>query len=90
MTRTGPHSGTSEPLMEPVAIAPSRTGHLVLHPAHPQKDQAHRVARELANEGRPVSRRALRSGGIRGSNEALNTLARTITAELANEQTNVA
>jgi hypothetical protein len=88
--RTGPSTGTGEPRMQPVSITPSRTGRLVLHPAHPQKDQAHRVARELANAGRPVSRRALRSGGIKGSNEALNALARTITAELANEQTNVA
>ncbi len=33
--------------------------------------------------GKPVSRRALRSEGIRGSNQALNALARMINAELA-------
>jgi hypothetical protein len=41
------------------------------------------VARRLAAAGKPVSRRALRSGGITGSNEALNVLARELTAELA-------
>jgi hypothetical protein len=33
------------------------------------------------SEPKPVSRRALRSEGIRGSNEALNALARVINAE---------
>ena len=41
------------------------------------------LARRLAAAGKPVSRRALRSGGIRGSNEALNRLAHTLNAELA-------
>jgi hypothetical protein len=41
------------------------------------------AASRLAEAGRPVSRRALRSEGIRGSNQALNALARTINAELA-------
>jgi hypothetical protein len=41
------------------------------------------AAGRLAAAGRPVSRRALRSAGIRGSNQALNALARTINAELA-------
>jgi hypothetical protein len=50
-------------------------------PTAPQVDQARTIARRLAATGRPVSRRALRSGGIRGS-EALNALARMITAEL--------
>jgi hypothetical protein len=56
-------------------------------PAHPQKQQALRIALELGDAGRPVSRRALRSGGIKGSNEALNTLAHMIKAELLNEGT---
>jgi hypothetical protein len=46
-------------------------------------DQARLVARRLAAAGTPISRRALRSGGIRGSNEALNRLARLLNAELA-------
>jgi hypothetical protein len=45
--------------------------------------QARVAAGRLAAAGRPVSRRTLRSEGIRGSNQALNALARTINAELA-------
>ena len=45
--------------------------------------QARVAASRLAAAGRPVSRRALRGEGIRGSNQALNALARTINAELA-------
>src|SRR6266536_788375 len=52
-------------------------------PAQPQQDQARLVACKLAAAGKPVSRRALRSGGVRGSNEALNALVGTINAELA-------
>jgi hypothetical protein len=50
--------------------------------------QAFRIARELA-AGKPVSRRALRNGGVKGSNERLNALARLLNAELANEQASV-
>src|SRR5690242_3217025 len=39
-------------------------------------DQARVVARRLVADGKPVSRRALRCGGVKGSNEALNALAR--------------
>jgi hypothetical protein len=45
--------------------------------------QARLAASRLTAAGRPVSRRALRSEGIRGSNQALNALACTINAELA-------
>ncbi len=48
-----------------------------------QMDQARFVARRLAAVGRPVSRRALRSGGVTGSIQALNVLARMINAERA-------
>jgi hypothetical protein len=51
-------------------------------PAGPRVDQARVIARRLAATGKPVSRRALRSGGVTGSNEALNALARMINAEL--------
>jgi hypothetical protein len=51
--------------------------------AQPEMDQARLIARRLAASGKPVSRRALRSGGVRGSNEALNALARQVNAELA-------
>ena len=52
-------------------------------PAQPQVDQARVIARRLAAAGKPVSRRALRSGGVTGSNEALNALAHMINAERA-------
>ena len=46
-------------------------------------EQARLLAIRLATAGKPVSRRALRSGGIRGSNQALNRLAGKLNAELA-------
>ena len=64
-----------------------RHGHAITgpgsRPAHPQADQAHVIARRLAAVGKPVSRRALSSGGVTGSNQALNALARMINTELA-------
>ena len=83
----GRPSGSGESLTQHSSVAPSSTGHPVLDHARPQKEQALRVARELAGAGRPVSRRTLRSGGVKGSNEALNALARMINAELMNEGT---
>ncbi len=46
-------------------------------------NQARLIAGRLTAAGKPVSRRALRSEGIKGSNQALNALARRINAELA-------
>ncbi len=46
-------------------------------------NQARLIASRLTAAGKPVSRRALRSEGIKGSNQALNALARRINAELA-------
>ena len=51
--------------------------------AQPQLERARIVARRLAAVGKPVSRRALRSGGVKGSNEALSALAHIINAERA-------
>ena len=45
-------------------------------------DQARLIARRLVAAGKPISRRALRNAGLKGSNEALNALARTINTEL--------
>jgi hypothetical protein len=45
-------------------------------------DQARLVARQLAEHGKPVSRRALSSRGVKGSNETLNALAHHVNAEL--------
>jgi hypothetical protein len=52
-------------------------------PALAEISQARLIASRLTAAGKPVSRRALRSEGIKGSNQALNALARTINAELA-------
>jgi len=41
------------------------------------------LAARLIAGGQPVSRRALRAGGVRGSNEALNALAQMVNDELA-------
>jgi hypothetical protein len=54
-----------------------------LRPAQRQTDQARVVGRRLAASGKPLSRRALRRAGVRGSNETLNALARMINAERA-------
>jgi hypothetical protein len=48
----------------------------------PDIDYARGIARELARAGQHVSRRALRSRGVKGSNEALNALALRLSAEL--------
>jgi hypothetical protein len=50
--------------------------------AQQQLDHARLIGHKLAAAGKPVSRRALRSNGVKGSNEALNALARKIDAEL--------
>jgi hypothetical protein len=52
-------------------------------PGQTEAGQARLIASRLAAAGTPVSRRALRSRGMRGSNAALNALAREINAELA-------
>lgn len=51
--------------------------------ARPETGQARLIAHRLAAAGKPVSRRPLRTGGVKGSNEALNALARQVNAELA-------
>jgi hypothetical protein len=55
--------------------------------AQPPLERARSVARELAAAGKPVSRRALRSGGVKGSNQTLNALAHKINAERAERPT---
>jgi hypothetical protein len=47
------------------------------------------IALRLATAGKPVTRRALRNGGVKGSNESLNALARQLNAESASEQATV-
>jgi hypothetical protein len=59
----------------------------ITRPLQSQIDQASTAARELAPAGRTVSRRVLRRADVRGSNETLNALARTINAELGGTST---
>jgi hypothetical protein len=70
--------------------APLRDGHGVAeYPAPAPRaaesdiDHARSIALALAEGGQRVSRRALRSRGVRGSNEVLNALALRLSAELA-------
>ena len=85
--RTGPPARTSEPPRPPgPAGPPGPAKDLIPGPPRQQDVQAFRIARELAAAGKPVSRRALRNGGVKGSNESLNALARLLNAEIANEQ----
>jgi hypothetical protein len=51
--------------------------------AQQRLEHARLIGSTVAAAGKPVSRRALRSNGVKGSNEALNTLARHISIELA-------
>jgi hypothetical protein len=53
--------------------------------AEPGIEHARAIARELAGAGQRISRRALRSQGVRGSNEALSALALILSAELASD-----
>ena len=76
LTASGPSAGTrTSPQQDHDAKAatPSLSG----------IGQARRAASRLTAAGKPVSRRTLRSEGIRGSNQALSSLAVMINAELA-------
>ena len=83
--RTSSPARTSEPARPDSAAPPSTDGQLVPGPLHQADEQALRIARALAAASKPVSRRTLRSGGVKGSNERLNALARQLNAELAND-----
>ena len=56
-------------------------------PGGTETDLARLAAGELAAAGKPVSRRALRASGIKGSNQALNALALMLKAETASQVT---
>ncbi len=71
-----------QPRTRPVPVpdgAAVRTG----TPLHAEIGRARLAASGLAASGRQVSRRALRNAGIKGSNQALNALARQLNAELS-------
>ena len=76
--RTSSPARTSEPARPDSAAPPSTDGQLVPGPLHQADEQALRIARALAAASKPVSRRTLRSGGVKGSNERLNALARQL------------
>ncbi len=84
---TGPaktKARTSPPPRSPspaTPLNPAKTPDPDPRPGHDR--EALRIARKLTAEGKPVSRRTLRRGGIKGSNEKLNALARLLNAELA-------
>jgi hypothetical protein len=71
------------------AVPPGAAGRVVSSPPDQGGVQASLIALKLVTAGKPVSRRALRNGGVKGSNASLNALARQLSAEFANEQTAV-
>ena len=83
--RTSPQRGPASLLAPDSAAPPSTDGQLVPGPLDQADEQALRIARALAAASKPVSRRTLRSEGVKGSNERLNALARQLKAELAND-----
>jgi hypothetical protein len=88
--RASPPARTREPRCPSGSAGPPGPAKdLTPGPPRQQKVPALPIARELAAAGKPVSRRALRSHGIKGSNEGLNALARQLNAELANDRTTV-
>ena len=75
--RASPSPGTSGSALSPGPAAPPGVGGHVVSSSRDQGGvQASLVALRLATAGKPVSRRALRNGGVKGSNESLNALAR--------------
>jgi hypothetical protein len=85
--RPGPSSGTgaSAPLPDP-AVPPGATRSVVSRSPGQGEVQASLVALKLVTAGKPVTRRALRNGGVKGSNTRLNALALQLNAEHAREQ----
>ena len=83
---SGPPAVATRPV-RPETLAVVRTTAPEPRDARTQTDQAHRIARRLAATGKPVSRRALRDAGVKGSNESLNALARKLNAQPADERT---
>jgi hypothetical protein len=87
-----PDRTTSEPRPPgPTRTRPRHDDHAAVEPAAPDPhtaepgtEHARGIASELAGAGQRISRRTLRSRGVKGSNEALNALALTLNAELSN------
>jgi hypothetical protein len=85
--RTSPSPRTSGSALSPGSAAPPGAAGRVVSSSPDQGGiQAALTALRLVTAGKPVSRRALRNGGVKGSNESLNALARQLNAEFAKEQ----
>jgi hypothetical protein len=85
--RTSPSPGTSASALSPGSAAPPGAAERVVSRSRDQDGiQASLIALKLATAGKPVPRRVLRNGGVKGSNESLNALARQLNAEFASEQ----
>jgi hypothetical protein len=85
--RISPSPRTSGSALSPGSAAPPGAAGRVVSSSRDQEGvQASLIALRLVTAGKPVSRRALRNGGVKGSNESLNALARQLNAEFANEQ----
>jgi hypothetical protein len=69
--------------LQPEPATDARTSGPKPSDTRPETDRARLIALSLAAAKKPVSRRALRSAGVKGSNESLNALARKVNAELA-------
>jgi hypothetical protein len=83
----GPSSRTGASALPPdPAAPPGAAGRVVSRSPDQGGIQASLVALKLVTAGKPVSRRALRNGGVTGSNARLNALARQLNGEFANEQ----
>jgi hypothetical protein len=84
-TGEGPSASSGPPPQTRTVPQPDHSGRARARaPSQAEVEQACLIARRLISAGKPVSRRALRDGGMKGSNEALNTLARVINDELGN------
>jgi hypothetical protein len=85
--RPGPSSRTGASALPPdPAAPPGAAGRVVSRSPDQGGVQASLVALKLVTAGKPVTRRALRNGGVKGSNARLNALALQLNAEYANEQ----
>jgi len=77
LTGSGPPPGTATVPERDREVTRTRT------PTLADIEQARLAGKRLSAAGKPVSRRALRREGIKGSSETLNALARTVNAEIA-------
>jgi hypothetical protein len=79
---SGPPVGTGQSMLRRLGASELTTASEHQN-ARPQMDQARLIGHTLAAAGKPVSRRALRTAGAKGSNESLNAVACKVNAELA-------